>query len=70
MTHQVIASTMEGQEPETTRGEMTTDGPKVGSKIRCGKCGTEVVVVKAPATPIRCCGEALSAAPKKEAANG
>ena len=49
---------------------MTTGGPKVGSKIRCGKCGTEVVVVKAPATPIRCCGKDLEAIQKKEAANG
>jgi hypothetical protein len=46
------------------------DGLKVGSKAQCATCGTEVVVVKAPATPIVCCGEPLGAAKAKEAANG
>jgi hypothetical protein len=28
---------------------------KVGTRFRCAGCGAEVVVVKAPAGPVRCC---------------
>jgi ribosomal protein S27E len=49
---------------------MGTDGPKVGSKVQCAKCGTEVVVVKAPKEPIKCCGEPMGAPKAKEAASG
>src|SRR2546421_481199 len=33
--------------------------PQVGTRHRCGRCGTEVIVVKAPDGPVTCCGEVL-----------
>lgn len=32
---------------------------KVGSRFRCERCGSEIVVVKAPAAPVRCCGDEM-----------
>ena len=28
---------------------------RAGTRITCGTCGTDVIVVKAPATVVRCC---------------
>jgi len=33
---------------------------KVGSRLRCQTCGTEVIVVKAPTGPIACCDAPMS----------
>jgi hypothetical protein len=48
-------------EPGGTIGVVTTSGeaPKVGERLRCAKCGTEIIVTKAPSAPIRCCGEPM-----------
>jgi ribosomal protein S27E len=35
------------------------EAPKAGQRLRCATCGTEIVVVKAPAQPISCCGATL-----------
>ena len=44
---------------------------KVGGKVTCATCGTTVVIVKAPTSPITCCGTPIgTAAESKEAANG
>jgi desulfoferrodoxin-like iron-binding protein len=32
---------------------------KVGSRLRCQTCGTEVIVVKASTAPLTCCGQPL-----------
>lgn len=32
---------------------------KVGSRLRCERCGTEIVVVKAPEGEIVCCGQPM-----------
>ncbi|HLG91851.1 MAG TPA: hypothetical protein VKY15_02590 [Acidimicrobiales bacterium] len=34
---------------------------KAGDRLRCQRCGTEVIVVRAPSAPIRCCGQELVA---------
>ena len=33
--------------------------PKVGERLRCEKCGTEIIVVKAPGGAVSCCGQAM-----------
>jgi hypothetical protein len=47
---------------------------KVGAKVTCATCGTTVVIVKAPTSPIECCGAPIGSpaadASTKEAANG
>ena len=37
----------------------SVDAPKAGQRLRCTKCGTEVVVIKAPDRFPECCGQAL-----------
>jgi hypothetical protein len=32
---------------------------KVGTKLRCGSCGTEFVVIKPPSAPPECCGQPM-----------
>ena len=44
------------------------DLPKAGARLKCGECGTEVVVVKAPTGAMSCCGQAL-AGPEPKAAS-
>ena len=43
------------------RGPMIAgmDDLKVGTRLHCGRCGTEVIVIKAPAATPTCCGEPL-----------
>jgi len=36
------------------------ESPQVGTRHRCPKCGTEVIVVKAPEGTVACCGEVLA----------
>jgi hypothetical protein len=31
----------------------------VGTRLRCAKCGTEIIVVKGTDEEISCCGEAM-----------
>jgi hypothetical protein len=38
---------------------MSDAATKVGSRLRCLTCGTEVIVVKAPTAPMSCCGQLL-----------
>jgi hypothetical protein len=33
--------------------------PTTGQRLRCGVCGTEIIVVKAPTGPIACCGKTM-----------
>jgi len=33
--------------------------PTAGQRLRCPTCGTEIVVVKAPAEAIVCCGSPM-----------
>jgi desulfoferrodoxin-like iron-binding protein len=33
---------------------------KVGSRLRCARCGTEIIVVKAADGPVTCCGEPMA----------
>jgi hypothetical protein len=33
----------------------------VGARLRCGTCGTEIIVVKGTDEEIACCGEPMSA---------
>jgi hypothetical protein len=48
-------------EPRGCYAEVMSDAAtKVGSRLRCPTCGTEVIVVKAPTTPISCCGQVLA----------
>lgn len=35
--------------------------PKVGERLRCSQCGTEIIVVKAPTGPVSCCGAEMIA---------
>jgi hypothetical protein len=37
----------------------------VGSRLSCGQCGTEVIVVKAPGAEVNCCGTAMTPLEKK-----
>jgi ribosomal protein S27E len=39
---------------------MSDAATKVGSRLRCPSCGTEVIVVKAPTAPMSCCGQPLA----------
>ena len=60
---------------EETGGVVGADGQeqKVGGKVACSTCGTTIVIVKAPGTPIECCGAPVGSAAdpaSKEAANG
>jgi hypothetical protein len=47
---------------------------KVGAKVTCAACGTTIVIVKAPTTPIECCGAPIgslaNASTTKEATGG
>lgn len=56
---------------------MAADGQqeqKVGAKVTCATCGTTIVIVKAPTTPIECCGAPIGSSvaetTSKEAAGG
>ncbi|HEY7134525.1 MAG TPA: hypothetical protein VIB48_05620 [Acidimicrobiia bacterium] len=33
--------------------------PAVGTRLRCAKCGTEIIVVKAPTGPVSCCDQEM-----------
>jgi ribosomal protein S27E len=33
---------------------------KVGVRLRCGRCGTEIIVVKAADSELQCCGEPMA----------
>jgi hypothetical protein len=33
----------------------------VGTRLRCGSCGSELVVVRPPAAVTRCCGAPMTA---------
>ena len=33
--------------------------PKVGERLRCETCGTEIIVVKAPGGAVSCCGATM-----------
>ena len=33
--------------------------PAVGDRLRCGACGTEIIVVKAPGGALSCCGKPM-----------
>ena len=33
---------------------------KVGSRLRCEHCGTEIIVVKATDAEVTCCGQAMA----------
>jgi hypothetical protein len=33
----------------------------VGSRLRCGECGTEIIVVKATEAEVSCCGAPMAA---------
>jgi hypothetical protein len=41
------------------------DAPRAGQRLRCGTCGTEIVIVKASGEHPRCCGELMSDPSKK-----
>ena len=43
------------------------DPPKAGVRLKCGECGTEVVVVKVPTGPLACCGQPLGGPEEKKA---
>jgi ribosomal protein S27E len=40
--------------------ELSMETPQVGTRHKCSRCGTEVVVVKAPDGAVSCCGETLA----------
>jgi ribosomal protein S27E len=33
---------------------------KVGSRLRCERCGTEIIVVKAADAAVTCCGQPMA----------
>jgi len=33
---------------------------KVGTRLACGQCGTEIIVVKATDTSVSCCGAPMA----------
>jgi len=33
---------------------------KVGSRLRCERCGTEIIVVKATDAAVTCCGQPMT----------
>jgi ribosomal protein S27E len=36
-------------------------GTTVGARLRCGTCGTEIIIVKAAGTDVSCCGAPMTA---------
>jgi hypothetical protein len=47
------------QAPGGYASDMSDAATKVGTRLRCPTCGTEVIVVKAPTAPLSCCGQLL-----------
>ncbi|HZR14533.1 MAG TPA: desulfoferrodoxin [Acidimicrobiia bacterium] len=41
--------------------------PSVGTRLRCAKCGTEIIVVKAPTGPLSCCGQEMGSREQENA---
>ena len=39
-----------------SEGDRETASVKVGARLRCTTCGSEVVVVRGTASPPQCCG--------------
>lgn len=43
-----------GGSPSTLDGEL-----KIGTRLRCGNCGSELIVVTKGVAELSCCGQAL-----------